>query len=153
MRRLGTSIIKIDSGAIDTVIPKQVAASVPIRETERSKSGLGFRAANGTHIEHFGQRQIHGYGDQYQGVSLTAQVADVKTALGSVSQMLRAGNRVHFETGGSYIEHIGTGRITPIIERNGMFEIGVWVPSSAGTPREPSDSPDFARQGCQTHSP
>ena len=142
--------IKIDSGAIDTVIPKQVASAVPIQETERSKSGMGFRAANGTHIEHFGQRQIRGYGDQYQGVSLTAQVADVKSALGSVSQMLRAGNRVHFETGGSYVEHIGTGRVTPIIEKNGMFEIGVWVQSTGEAQRAPSRNPDFARQGSRS---
>ena len=58
--------INIDSGTIDTVIPRQVAAAVPIQETEKSKAGTGFRAANGTHIEHFGQRQIRGYGDQYQ---------------------------------------------------------------------------------------
>ena len=31
--------LKVDSGAIDTVFPKQAAASVPIQETERSKWG------------------------------------------------------------------------------------------------------------------
>ena len=130
-----------------------MAAAEPIQETEKSKAGTGFRAANGTHIEHFGQRQIRGYGDQYQGVSLTAQVADVKTALGSVSQMLRAGNRVHFETGNCYVEHVGTGKVTPIIERNGMFEIGVWVPSTGEAQEVPSRGPDFARQGSRSCSP
>ena len=85
-------------------------------------------------------------------MSLTAQVADVKTALGSVSQMLKAGNRVHFEPGNCYVEHIGTGRVTPIIERNGMFEIGVWVPSAGRSREVPEESPDFARQGAQSQS-
>ena len=114
---------------------------------------MGFRAANGTHIEHFGQRQIRGVGDQYQGVSLTAQVADVKTALGSVSQMLKPGDRVHFEPGNCYVEHIGTGRVTPITEKNDMFEIGVWVPSAGGAQGVPSRSPDFARQGSRNSCP
>ena len=135
--------VKIDSGAIDTVIPKDVAKAVPIHETERSQKGAGFRAANGTYIEHFGQRDLRGYGDQYQGLSLTAQVADVRTPLGSVSQMLRAGNRVHFEKGNCYVQHVSTGRVTPVIERNGMFEIGIWVPSVPDPPR----GAGFARQG------
>ena len=83
---------------------------------------------------------------------MTAQVADVKTALGSVSQMLRAGNRVHFETGGCYVEHISTGKVTPVIEKDGMFEIGVWVPSAEESQEIPSKSPDFARQGRQSSS-
>ena len=60
----------------------------------------------------------------------TAQVANVKTTLGSVYQMLKAGNRVHFELGNCYIEHIGTGRTTRIEEKHGTFEVGIWVPSA-----------------------
>ena len=61
---------------------------------------------------------------------MTAQVADVKTTLGSVNQMLKAGNRVHFETGNCYIEHVRTGVKTRIQEKNGTFEVGIWVPKS-----------------------
>ena len=42
--------------------------------------------------------------------------------------MIRAGNRVHFESGLCYIEHIKTGKRTPILEKNGTFEVGIWVP-------------------------
>ena len=67
--------------------------------------------------------------------------------------MARAGNRVHFETGGCYVEHISTGKITPITEKNGMFEIGVWVPSAKKSPEVPGRCPDFAQRGNQCGSP
>ena len=136
--------LKIDSGAVDTVIPKNVAASVPLVETERSRAGTGFRAANGTHIKHYGQRNIDGFGDQYQGINMKAQVAEVRSSLGSVSQMVRAGNRVHFEAGNCYVQHIASGKITPIEEKDGMYEIGIWVQSAVPCRHE---EPDFARQG------
>ena len=63
-------------------------------------------------------------------MNMTAQVADVKTTLGSVNQMLKAVNRVHFETGNCYIEHVRTGVRTEIQEKNGTFEVGIWVPKS-----------------------
>ena len=50
---------------------------------------------------------------------MTAQVADVKTTLGSVSQMLKAGNRVHFETGNCYVEDTRTGKRTKIEGQGG----------------------------------
>ena len=95
-----------------------------------SRKGPGFRAANGSPIKHYGQRIIRGIGDQFQSLSLTAQVADVKSTLGSVHQMLRAGNSVHFESGNCYIEHLPTGKRTSIEEKNGTFEVGVWVPKA-----------------------
>ena len=123
--------IKIDSGAVDTVMPPSVANHFNLVETELSKNGPGFRAANGSPIKHFGQRAIRGVGDHYQPLNMTAQIADVSNTLGSVHQMIRAGNRVHFESGLCYIEHIRTGRRTPIAEKNGTFEVGIWVPRAA----------------------
>ena len=121
--------IKIDSGAIDTVIPKEVGTYFPIRETEASKSGTGFKAANGSHIANHGERRIEGLGEEWNPIGLRAQVADVKTALGSVYQMIRAGNSVHLEAGNCYINNLRTGKRTPIREKNGTFEISIWVPS------------------------
>ena len=126
--RLHDHQIKVDSGAIHTVMPPGVAKFFPIKETEASKSGRGFRAANGTHIANHGERAIKGLGDHWQSLNLKAQVADVKTTLGSVYQMLRAGNKVHFEKDNCYIENNHTGMRTPIQEVAGTFEIGVWVP-------------------------
>ena len=111
-------------------MPPHVAEHFALVETEMSRKGPGFRAANGSPIKHYGQRVVKGLGDQFQNLSLTAQVADVKSTLGSVHQMLRAGNSVHFETGNCYIEHMPTGQRTSIEEKHGTFEVGVWVPKS-----------------------
>ena len=57
-----------------------------------------------------------------------AHVADVGTALGSVYKMVQNGNVVHCEQGKRYIKHIPSRRVTPMREREGAFEIGIWVP-------------------------
>ena len=121
--------LKIDSGAIDTVIPPHVATYFPVRETEASRSGAGFRAANGTHIANHGQRNITALGDEWNTMKIKAQVADVRTPLGSVYQILRAGNIVHFEKGNCYMQNNTTGSKTPIHEKGGTFEIGLWIPA------------------------
>ena len=77
-------------------------------------------------------------------VSMPTQVADVKTALASVYRMVQAGNRVHFERDNCYIQHIATGRVTPMLEVNGGYEIGLWVPSQGGGQ---SGDAGFHRQG------
>ena len=82
--------MKIESGAADTVIPRDVMKHIPICETIRSKKGDGFRAANGSHIRHYGQKSIKGIGDEFQPIQMMAQVADVSTALGSVYKMQQA---------------------------------------------------------------
>ena len=122
--------VKIDSGAIDTVMPPTVAKYFDTVQTEMSKKGPGFRAANGSPIKHYGKKVINGIGDRYQPLNMTAQVADVKTTLASVNQMLKAGNRVHSETGNCYVEDIRTGMKTRIEEKGGTFEVGIWVPTA-----------------------
>ena len=120
--------VRIYPGAVDTVMPLGVARHFVLNATEYSRNGPGFRAANGSPIKHYGQRIIKGWGDEYQPLGMTAQVADVEATLGSVNQMLKAGNKVHFERGNCYIENEATGRRTIIKEKAGTFEIGVWVP-------------------------
>ena len=124
--------MKIDSGAVATVMPLSVARHFRISETQLSKKGPGFRAANGTPIRHYGQRTISGIGDQFQPLGLLAQVAEVNSTLGSVHQMLRAGQCVHFESGNCYIRDIKTGRVTSMEEKNGTFEVGIWDRRPAG---------------------
>ena len=120
--------VKIDSGAIDTVMPPSIAKQCPIMETQMSQNGPGFRAANGTQIQHYGERSLNGLGDMFQPISIKAQVADVRSTLGSVNQMLKAGNVVHFESGNCYIRNASTGRTTPKAEHDGTFEVGIWAP-------------------------
>ena len=119
--------LKIDSGAVDTVMPPTVGKHFPLEETERSRKGEGYLAANNSVIPHYGMRKLRGQSDTYKPMSMIAQVAGVKSALVSVNRILEAGNRVHFESGNCYVEHVKSGRRTKVIERNGAFEVGFWV--------------------------
>ena len=137
--------MKVDSGAVATVMPPCVARHFKVCETPLSKKGPGFRAANGTPIKHYGQRAINGVGDRFQPLGLVAQVADVNSTLGSVHQMLRAGQCVHFETGNCYIRDMKSGQVTKMEEKNGTFEVGIWVPRLAS-----SSMPECAQSECQS---
>ena len=124
--------LKIDSGAVDTVIPKCVAETVPTQQTQQSLYGAGFRAANGTPIKHFGQKTVMGCTDQGEPIKFVGQVADVRTPLCSVHQMMRGGNQIHFEKGNCFIKHSATGKVTQIVEKDGAFEVGVWIQKRTG---------------------
>ena len=63
-------------------------------------------------------------------MTMIAQVAGVKSALVSVHRLLEAGNRVHFERGNCYVEHVKSKIRTNIAEQNGAFEVGFWVPKT-----------------------
>ena len=120
--------MKIDSGAIDTVMPPTVAKYFPLETTERSRNGKGYQAANNSVIQHYGMRKLRGKSDEYRPMTMVAQVAGVKSALVSVHRLLEAGNRVHFERGNCYVEHVKSKIRTNIAERNGAFEVGFWIP-------------------------
>ena len=69
--------VQIDSGAIDTVGPKEIGKAFEMKETEMSKKGIGYVAANGSSIENYGEKKIVGYTDDGESVSMRAQRADV----------------------------------------------------------------------------
>ena len=119
--------LKIDSGAIDTVIPKDSATKFPTTATQMSKSGQGYKAANGTEIPAYGERALHGYTDGWMPFAIKAQVAGVKSALGSVHHMIKNGNQVVFDSQGSYVRNKQTGQILEIQNRDGSFELDLWV--------------------------
>ena len=113
-------------------MPPTIGKHFPLEETERSRNGEGYLAANNSVIPHSGMRRLRGQSDDYRSMSMIAQVAGVKSALVSVNRLLEAGNRVHFEPGNCYVEQIRSGMRTKIIERNGAFEVGFWVPRAQG---------------------
>ena len=81
-------------------------------------------------------------GSQY---TMAFQVAGVSKALGAVSRIVGAGNRVVFDdpaTVGSYIENKTTGKTTPLRQNNGVYYLDVWVKPGMGY-----DNQDFRRQG------
>ncbi len=58
---------------------------------------------------------------------MTFQVGNVSGPLGSVKRVLEAGDRVVFDSEGSYIEHKGAGTITRINDEGGKYIFKLWV--------------------------
>lgn len=65
---------------------------------------------------------------------MVAAVTEVDDALLSVSKVVKAGNRVVFDEGGSYIEHKESGEVTPLIEQRGLYKLKMWVPKNQSHP-------------------
>ena len=121
--------VQVDSGAIDTVAPKEVAAAFNIFETAASKKGMGFVAANGTKIKNYGEKRVIGYTDDGEGVSLKMQCADVRKTLGSVHKMNQGGNVVVLDGNQSYMVNKKTMQKTRIQYEDGQYVFSIWVPS------------------------
>ena len=84
-----------DSGATDTVCPKEFSPTHETKETNESKSGKFYKAANDSKIGVYGRKTIEGMTDDWSPVVVKAEVADVRRCLGSVMRMCEAGNVVH----------------------------------------------------------
>ena len=123
--------IIVDSGAFASVMPQSWCEHVPIRETPQSKSGEHFRAANGQKIQNQGVKRVSMMPTEGTIRDMRFTVCDVSKALGSVSQMCRAGHRVVFNPpwcqDGSYIEHLDTGDTMWLEENNRLYVLNTKV--------------------------
>ena len=113
--------VTVDSGAVDSVIPKRLAKGVPIIETEASRQGLKYRSASGNPIKNEGEKNLQGYTKEGNRVDMSMQVAEVTKPLGSVRAYVQAGNRVVFDAGGSFIQNDVTGVKTDIEDRSRAY--------------------------------
>ena len=118
----------MDSGATRSVIQMNSAKSVAMRETVASKNGMHYRAANGTIIFNYGAKAIAGTTDDSHQTSLNMDVADVLKPMGSIDQFTENGNRVVFEKGGGYVEHVTTGKRTELRTDGRQWKMRVWIP-------------------------
>ena len=128
---MGKVTVKVDSCSVDNCAPKTTCQAFKLRQTEASKAGLKYRAANGSPINNYGERLVKGVTDDGQKTSMAFQIADVRTPLASVYQIVKAGNRVIFEKGQSRVENLSNHRVTPIRENHGSYEFDLWLPSQS----------------------
>ena len=80
---------------------------------------------------------------------MTFQVAGVSKALGAVSRIVGAGNRVIFDdpnTVGSFIENKASGKRTPLRLHNGVYYMDVWMKPGNGFDNQKNEQ-GFQRQG------
>ena len=121
--------VQIDSGAIDTVGPKEIAGAFKMRQTEMSKRGIGYVAANGSGIKNYGEKKIAGYTNDGEGISMRVQRAEVKKVLCSVHKMNLGGNVVVLDGGRSYMQNKESRQKTKIHYEDGQCVMCLWPPS------------------------
>ena len=117
----------VASGAAETVMPISWFADHKPEETRAQNHGDWYTAADGGKIFNEGQRILILATSEGLMRSMTYQCVKSSKALGSVSNICRAGNRVIFDDEGSYIEDKTSGERTWMKQVGGMYMLKMWV--------------------------
>ena len=93
----------LDSGAADSVCPRDMTPWFEVVDSDASRAGVYYTAANGGKIYKLGQTHIPIAMDNGSRTMATFQVADVSRPLMSVSKVCEMGNRVALGAGRGFI--------------------------------------------------
>ena len=134
----------VDSGAADPLTPRTWIPNHKTLESDGSKRGVFHTTVEGTTVQNEGEKTLlMSTSDGTQLRKMTFRVTNVNGALGSVTKMVRHGNRVVFDTSWSYIEKKMTRDLFWLRERNGVFVVDIMVAPSG---REQNSKSTFGRR-------
>jgi hypothetical protein len=131
----------MDSCAAQTVMSRKMFPKMRIEQTEDSKNGKEYTAANGGKIKNEGQKIIPFTTVEGQELKMKVQVAEVTRMLISASKVAKAGNIVNLDAKNPHVKNIKTGKVTKLRHKNGIFLLDIWVNTDV-------TGPVFSRQGC-----
>ena len=141
--------ITMDSGAGNNVMPRRmVIRKSDIRESEGSRNGVHYVAANNSRILNEGEYDLQFNTVEGNEQCLTFQIAEVNKALCAVSNLVDRGYRVVFDkdvkTGQdtSYMMHKGTGVTTRFRRTRNVWVLDAFVDNKSG-----SNGQSFHRRG------
>ncbi len=118
----------VDSGASETVLGEDELSSIEVKEGPARKRGGKYEVATGVRIPNLGEKKFQAVTEEGVTRQITAQVCDVNKALLSVHKVAAKGNRIVFDSDGSYIESKGKqGERIWLTEQNGMYMLRLWV--------------------------
>ena len=129
--------VTVDSGAMRNVVPKSVAQAFVIEESDMTRAGVNFVAANDTVIKNYGCRKILGMTEGWNVINFKAHVADVMKPLASVVEMEESAMKVVFERSANsagYIQSLRTGQKINLYREGREYKFDVWVPAQAEPP-------------------
>ena len=130
----------VDSGAVHCVTPPGVFPG-KVLPSPWSRSGRGYRAANGTGIKNLGQVQVPFRTTEGHKCQIPFQVAEVEQPLLSVAHLTSSGNMVQLgDTDGSVI-NLSTGRTIALERRGNIYYMQMFI-------ADPVAPLPFRRQGA-----
>jgi hypothetical protein len=130
----------VDSGAVHSVTPPGLFPG-RVCPSPWSKTGRGYRAANGTRIANLGQVQVPFSTAEGHRCAIPFQVAPVEQPLLSVAHLTEAGNRVTLGDKDGQVVNVATGRTIALERRGRVYIMKMFVPDAA------AQAP-FRRQGA-----
>ena len=126
--------IIIDSGASTSVLPLSWCAHVQTRETEASRRGEHYTAANGGKIYNKGEKVVTMMSREGHLRNMKFTSCDVERALGSVSAICRQENTVVFNApdhpDGSYIYNNHSGDTMMLQHKDGVYVLDTKIAPS-----------------------
>jgi hypothetical protein len=118
--------VTVDSGSADHVAPEEEFGATPLEESEGSKKGRRYIAANGQKAPNLGQRVVKMATDDGLPLQVCWQVTKVVKPLLSVSKLTSNGNVVILDKNHPRI--VGAdGQITWLRRVNGTYECDLWI--------------------------
>ena len=117
----------VDSGATDTVVPEDSLVTVETVDGAARKAGVEYETADGGWLQNLGEKRFGAVSEEGVNKKLVAQVCGVSKALLSVSRVVKAGDKIVFDDGDSYIEDKASGERIRIQEDGGMYAVKMWV--------------------------
>jgi hypothetical protein len=116
--------ITIDSGAEESVYPMSMCDKEDLVETDASRRGLGFVAANGSKMKNYGAVKVK-FQNEGRNRAMNFHVTDVQKPLGAVCRIADKGNYVCFGPGAgdNYILNIESGEKIWMKRERGTYVI------------------------------
>ena len=117
----------VDSGAVDNVGDPRAFPEYKLRESDGSRNGLHYLAANNGKIENEGELNLSCRSSEGMPFKLKMQGAKAPRPILSVIRLTESGKDVIFKKKGGIIRDTQTGVTTTFIRTNGIYVMGVWV--------------------------
>ena len=123
----------MDSGAARSVCPRKFGDQFEVRPTLESRRGDGFQTATGKRVPNLGGRVVKGLTEAGSGISMRYAVADVQSALDSISQICDGGSTVTFTKTGGWIQKPNGSRTNFVRDRDTYIR-ETWVTPAFSRP-------------------
>jgi hypothetical protein len=117
-----------DTGACDTVIPKDMCPGIPVVPSFQSMNGMEYEVASGESIPNLGERRCEMWtegAEAPKGISM--QVADVHKALLSLSRCADMGFESRFGSAFGCLIDTVTGEVVPLQRKGNLYVLRAWI--------------------------
>ena len=125
---VGWCAVTMDSGAAVSVMPARWYPK------EQKRTGVEYAVANGAKIADMGEKLLKFEFDDGGNGSMKFRLANVTKPLGAISSVCDRGNRVVFDSEGSYVELKSSGKRNPPRRQNSVYVMDAWVRGSKAKP-------------------